>query len=118
MVIQGGNDHARHRAVSISVGLEVAVDCACTAEFRTFLDGSPDFTFNEMWAAAGFKDTELGVLMKPVRAQWLYSGVRRSQREAHPNRSYRWEIGGGTASARLSSIHSPRTATSQLPTDH
>jgi|CXWL01.1.fsa_nt_gi hypothetical protein len=48
MVIQGGNDHARHRVVSIPVGLEVAVDRACTAEFRTFLDGSPDFTFNEM----------------------------------------------------------------------
>jgi hypothetical protein len=60
MVIQGGNDHARHRAVSISVGLEVAVDRACTAEFRTFLDGSPNFTFNEIWAAAGLKNTELG----------------------------------------------------------
>ena len=26
MVIQGGNDHARHRALSIPVGLEIAVD--------------------------------------------------------------------------------------------
>ena len=26
MVIQGGNDHARHRALSIPVGLEVAVE--------------------------------------------------------------------------------------------